>query len=1065
MGGKSYDGSLIYDTEIDTSGFEKGSDQIQKKADETGNTIKRKSKETSDEVKKNTKETFDDFEKKSKDTEEKTKQRSKRTTEEIQKSAQDTRDTLDGLNKTAKAVLLTAASVGAGILAMGISYNSQMENYKTSFEVMTGSADKAADAVERLKKMGAATPFELPQLAETTQLLMNYGFTVDEAIDRMSMLGDISQGNADKLGRIAMAYGQMSSAGKVALEDVKQMIEAGFNPLQEISQTTGESMASLYNRISKGTIGVDEITASMQRATSEGGKYFQSMEKQSKTLQGQWSTLKDNVAALTGQMAEDISEKLTTTVLPDLIDMVEKLSEMWEDGSLQNAIGDVVTAVAAFGTAIAAVNLIMFANDIMNIVKKTKDFTAVTKAGEAAQKLMNSTLMKNPYVLVAAALATLIVSMSTYAATHKTAADEIIESYENTIASIDKNYAREIAQAEMTSKTINDLKGELYSLEGQIKSGTLSENEAIIAREKFNEKAAQLEEILPEITQYLYSETNEINIQADAVENLANSYSKLMVAKATANAMQSKLEESIATRIEAKKTLDATPKSNYSGYIAPFWEYDWVNMIMYPSSSLPEVYNPAWSTAQKTYQTALSDEEYYTKLAEDAQKEYETLYKELFPNGSGGGAGVRGGSRSSSRSGSGGSRSSIDEDPETIRKKELQAIKDFYALGEISSEEYYKQLEIHRDKYFKHGTIEWHKFNQEIGSERLVGIKNLYALGTLSDEEYYTQLEAHRDKYFKKGTVEWQNFNEEIGKEKLAALKNQYEMGEISELEYYKTLELYRDTYFAENTDSWRRHTQEISDFNKKTVENFVDLLADAQNEANTMLDNLAEKQQSIANGFRSDKSPVEYGTINGEKYVNLANYDKENNKLNLYNQLLDDLFTKRPDLPNSVLSELQGMDIDQGIKYVEALLRATDTQWDSFLKSRRLEKENAEKISSRLMSGEFDEAKKLLEEKFGQVPKDFFGIGADSAEYFGEGFITELGTIMQTVRNQINAELSSLSAGAIAFNSAGGDSSSVVNNNTNNATYIIGSQKETVTEQLNAATRWDTLNKMRDMQ
>ena len=83
------------------------------------------------------------------------------------------------------------------------------------------------------------------------------------------MLGDISQGSADKMSRIAMAYGQMSSAGKVQLEDVKQMIEAGFNPLQEISESTGESMESLYDRISKGTLSVDEITASMERATSK----------------------------------------------------------------------------------------------------------------------------------------------------------------------------------------------------------------------------------------------------------------------------------------------------------------------------------------------------------------------------------------------------------------------------------------------------------------------------------------------------------------------------------------------------------------------------------------------------------------------------------------------------------------------------------------------------------------------------------------------------------------------------------------------------------------------------
>ena len=184
-----------------------------------------------------------------------------------------------------------ATTAFAGIAAIGVKYNATMETYATSFEVMTGSAEKAAEVVDELKDIAASTPFEMPELAETTQLLMNYGFTADDALDKMQMLGDISQGSAEKMNRIATAYGQMSSAGKVSLEDVKQMIEAGFNPLQEISESTGESMESLYDRISAGTISVDEITASMQRSTSEGGRYFQSMEKQSLTFSGQMSTL------------------------------------------------------------------------------------------------------------------------------------------------------------------------------------------------------------------------------------------------------------------------------------------------------------------------------------------------------------------------------------------------------------------------------------------------------------------------------------------------------------------------------------------------------------------------------------------------------------------------------------------------------------------------------------------------------------------------------------------------------------------------------------------------------
>ena len=242
-----------------------------------------------------------------------------------------------GAGVAVAAVGAVTAALGAGVVA-GVKYNASIESYQTSFEVMTGSAEKAAEVIDKLKKVGAETPFELPDLADTTQLLMNYGFSADEAMDKMMMLGDISQGSAEKMSRIATAYGQMSSAGKVSLEDVKQMIEAGFNPLQEISESTGESMASLYDRISKGTISVDEITASMQRATSEGGKYFQSMEKQSQTFSGLISTLKDNAQQLLGEIVKPISDGLTESLLPAAISAIEQLTQGFDENGVSGMI-------------------------------------------------------------------------------------------------------------------------------------------------------------------------------------------------------------------------------------------------------------------------------------------------------------------------------------------------------------------------------------------------------------------------------------------------------------------------------------------------------------------------------------------------------------------------------------------------------------------------------------------------------------------------------------------------------------------------------------------------------
>lgn len=274
-----------------------------------------------------------------------------------------------GLSITAGAIAGVTTALGAGTVA-GVKYNATIEQYQTSFEVMTGSAEKAAEVVDRLKKLGAETPFEMPQLAETTQLLMNYGFTADEAIDRMQMLGDISQGSADKMQRIATAYGQMSSAGKVQLEDVKQMIEAGFNPLQEISESTGESMQSLYDRISSGTLAVDEITASMQRATSEGGKYYQSMEKQSQTISGMISTLKDNAQQLLGEVVQPITESFSTKLLPAAIDAINQLTTAFQEQGFEGliAVGGQIISNILLGIAQSMPNIILTAVQIIQSI-------------------------------------------------------------------------------------------------------------------------------------------------------------------------------------------------------------------------------------------------------------------------------------------------------------------------------------------------------------------------------------------------------------------------------------------------------------------------------------------------------------------------------------------------------------------------------------------------------------------------------------------------------------------------------------------------------------------------
>lgn len=254
---------------------------------------------------------------------------------------QKTSSVLSGIGTVSKGVAkgvgiaytaMSAAMSVAGVAS--VKYNATIEQLQTSFATMTGSAEKAADVVDRLRTMGAATPFEMADLASVTQMLMQYGFTADDALEKMRMLGDIAQGNSEAMNSIAMGYAQMSSAGKVNLQDIRQMINGGFNPLQEISERTGESMASLYDRISKGTMSVNEITESMRYATSEGGKFFQSMEKQSQTLNGQISTLKDNLSSFGGELVKPVSDLMRDALLPQANALLGELQSAYQKGGV-----------------------------------------------------------------------------------------------------------------------------------------------------------------------------------------------------------------------------------------------------------------------------------------------------------------------------------------------------------------------------------------------------------------------------------------------------------------------------------------------------------------------------------------------------------------------------------------------------------------------------------------------------------------------------------------------------------------------------------------------------------
>lgn len=273
-------------------------------------------------------------------------------------------------------LMLGGLASGFGAAAVsGIQFNAQMEQYATTFEVFTKSAEKADAILEELQKKGAETPFEFTDLADATQKMMAFGFTADEALTNLDMLGNAAQGDAEKLETITTAFARMTSSGKVTLEDLNMMIDVGFNPLQQVAKDTGTTMGEVYEQISDGALDVETVTKAMKEMTSEGGQYAGLMEKQSQTLNGMLSTLSDTVQMKLGDAFASLTEKVKGA-LPMIIDFVENIDvdkAIAGIGALAAALAGVFTAATAARGAIALFNAV----------------TAVQKAGGMAAMVSN----------------------------------------------------------------------------------------------------------------------------------------------------------------------------------------------------------------------------------------------------------------------------------------------------------------------------------------------------------------------------------------------------------------------------------------------------------------------------------------------------------------------------------------------------------------------------------------------------------------------------------------------------------------------------------------------------
>lgn len=300
-------------------------------------------------------------------------------TGDYEKGLEDASEKTSSFSDKLKTGLATAAKVGTAAIGaastaivalgkIGLDYNSQMEQYTTNFTTMLGSQEAAVQKVQELKEFAASTPLSMDDLAKGTQTLLAFGVESENSSAILRQLGDIALGDADKMQRLSTAFGKATAAGKLSGEVVQQMIDAGWNPLIQISEAAGETMEETQKRMSAGAVSVEELQAAMEAVTSGTGQFAGGMEAASHTTQGLISTLQDNARALVGEVFQPISDGLLGEVLPGAIEAISGLTTAFREngisGMIEAAGGIVGSAIREFTNALP-----QFISSAVEIVK------------------------------------------------------------------------------------------------------------------------------------------------------------------------------------------------------------------------------------------------------------------------------------------------------------------------------------------------------------------------------------------------------------------------------------------------------------------------------------------------------------------------------------------------------------------------------------------------------------------------------------------------------------------------------------------------------------------------
>lgn len=224
-----------------------------------------------------------------------------------------------GLEKSNNAVrslrrTIAGIGVGAGLYKVGqtaVRTAAQLESAQAQFETMLGSKAAADKMMNEMWEYAAMSTFEMTDVTKASTTMLNYGLTQEQTTEAMKRLGDVAGDSGPKFQRLALAYAQSFGKMRLTGEELRQFINAGANPLKEIANKHFKGdYAAAEDAMRKRKISFAMVEEAMKSLTSAGGKFYQNQLRQSQTLTGIYTTMKDKLKGSLAKMVMAFSAPL-----------------------------------------------------------------------------------------------------------------------------------------------------------------------------------------------------------------------------------------------------------------------------------------------------------------------------------------------------------------------------------------------------------------------------------------------------------------------------------------------------------------------------------------------------------------------------------------------------------------------------------------------------------------------------------------------------------------------------------------------------------------------------------